>query len=77
MSWEPASSESSVSSVLEGDLKSVARDDKTGRDAMSEIHETAKGRSFAAQQARIGIRYACAEHLNVMLVTHYSAFQLR
>ena len=53
--------------VCESALKSLARDDKTSWNSMSETHETAERRSFAAQQARIGC--ACAEHLNVMGLT--------
>jgi hypothetical protein len=53
---------------LESALKSVARDDKTGWDAMSETHEAAERRSLAAQQAWIGS--AWAEHLDVLRVTH-------
>jgi hypothetical protein len=56
---------------LESALKSFARNDKTGWDAMSETHEAAERRSLAAKQARIGC-CACAEDLNVLRVTrHY------
>ena len=40
--------------LFESALKSVARDDKPGWNAMSETHEAAERRSFAAEQARIG-----------------------
>src|SRR6266545_4779115 len=43
----------SESDVFESALKSVARDDKTGWNAMSETHEAAERRSFAAEQAGI------------------------
>ena len=38
---------------------------------MSETHEAAERRSFAAEQARIGCACARAEHLNVLRVTHH------
>ena len=37
---------------------------------MSETHEAAERRSFAAEQARIGCA-ACIEHFNVLRVTHH------
>src|SRR5437870_2063506 len=44
--------------VLESALKSIACDDKTGWDAMSESDEAAQRRSFAAKHAGIGCAWA-------------------
>ena len=59
----------SESHIFESALKSVARDNKPGWNPMSETHEAAERRSFAAKQARIG--GPCTEHLNVLRVTHH------
>jgi len=49
----------SESHIFESAFKSVARDDKTGWNAMSETHEPTERCSFAAKQSGIGYA-ACA-----------------